>query len=72
MSSADPETQPKARRRPNKMAHRFSLTEKQVRDLIAMTPPGYVPSVTLAFTRADETAQAGSQSSANPADLIEP
>ncbi|MGR3823851.1 hypothetical protein [Salipiger marinus] len=54
------------------MAHRFSLTEKQVRDLIAMTPPGYVPSVTLAFTRADETAQAGSQSSANPADLIEP
>lgn len=54
------------------MGHRFSLTEKQIRDLIAATPPGYVPSVTVSFAPADEKSQDAQVKLSNPADLIDP
>ncbi|MCA0948156.1 MULTISPECIES: hypothetical protein [unclassified Salipiger] len=54
------------------MGHRFSLTQKQVQDLIAMTPPGYVPSVTVTFARSKDQHQDAATKDANPADLIEP
>ena len=49
------------------MTARFTLTEKQVRDLINATPPGYVPSVTVTFTPKDDD-----KKPVNPADLIDP
>ncbi|WP_353473903.1 hypothetical protein PVT71_18415 [Salipiger sp. H15] len=54
------------------MGHRFSLTQKQVRDLIAMTPPGYVPSFTVTFAQSNDRQQDDTNREPNPADLIEP
>lgn len=54
------------------MGHRFSLTEKQVRDLIALTPPGYMPSFTVAFVQSDARSPDSEKNAGNPADLIEP
>lgn len=54
------------------MGHRFSLTERQIRNRIAATPPGYVPSVTMSFTPADEKSQDAQVKPSYPADPIAP
>lgn len=51
------------------MGARFSLSDKQIRDLIEATPVGYVPQVTLTFVR-DETKEKGKEPRVNPADLV--
>ena len=53
-------------------APRFSLTEKQIRDLIAVTPPGYVPKITLSFEKDESDDAQREPEKTNPADLIEP
>lgn len=47
----------------------FKLTQRQVEDLLAVTPPGHVAQITIAFPKVDDVKSDGTT---NPADLIDP